>query len=83
MYLDSDTRSVLGRRICVYGWGGKTALAREIGAALELPVVEINAISWAPNWTLLPHDVVRERVLEATRLAPDGWVIDPTIFIGL
>ena len=76
MYLDSDPRSVLGRRICVYGWGGKTILAAAIGRALGLRVVELDAISWAPNWTVVPHDVVRERVREAIRLSPDGWVVD-------
>ena len=49
MYLASDPRSVLGRRICVYGWGGKTVLAGAIGRALGLRVIEIDRIAWEPN----------------------------------
>jgi adenylate kinase family enzyme len=50
------------RRVIVAGTtgSGKTTLARRIGAALELPVTEMDALHHGPAWTPRPefmHDV--------------------------
>ena len=50
------------RRVVVAGatGSGKTTMARRIGAALELPVTEMDALHHGPEWTPRPefmHDV--------------------------
>jgi adenylate kinase family enzyme len=69
----------LGRYIAIYGnsGSGKTTLARELGAALGLPVVELDAIYHArPNWQDLALPEFRARVAEVLEAHRDGWVID-------
>jgi adenylate kinase family enzyme len=36
--------------------------------------VELDALNWAPSWTMVPLDVFRERV--ARTVEGEGWVID-------
>lgn len=36
--------------------------------------VELDALAWGPNWTLVPVDVFQDRVAKA--VAGDAWVID-------
>ena len=68
----------VGRRIVVYGWAGsgKTAASRRIGAALGLPVIELDALFWRPRWQPSPVDEFRAAVLGALAACPDGWVCD-------
>lgn len=68
-----------GRRIAVVGTSGsgKSTLARRIGAALDLPVIELDAINWQPGWRgLNEHDpeLFKARVAEA--ISCDSWVTD-------
>jgi len=66
-------------RVSVIGTSGsgKTAMARQLGAALDLPTIELDAINWQAGWrdlnTYDPETFVR-RVEEAA--AADSWVID-------
>lgn len=53
---------------------GKTRFARELAKVLEVPHIELDAIVWQPNWTMLPVDQFRARVAE--RIATPGWVVD-------
>ncbi len=66
----------LGRRICIYGRGGKTSLSRALGERTGLPVIELDAIFWLPNWKERDHDemlqIVKTRIAEAN----DGWIVD-------
>jgi adenylate kinase family enzyme len=39
-----------------------------------VPHVELDALNWGPNWTMVPVEVFRERVAQA--IEGDGWVID-------
>ncbi|HEV2364362.1 MAG TPA: hypothetical protein VGS12_09230 [Caulobacteraceae bacterium] len=66
-------------RIAVIGssGAGKTTLARRIGAALSIPVIELDAINWQPGWRALFEDDPDEfvRRVEAATAGPD-WVSD-------
>ena len=68
--------SQLGSRICVYGVGGKTSLSRALGAATGLPVIEMDALFWLPDWVERDRteflQIVRARLSDC----PDGWVLD-------
>ena len=39
-----------------------------------MPHVELDALAWGPNWTLVPVDVFQDRVAKA--VAGDAWVVD-------
>ena len=64
------------KRVAVIGAGGagKTRLARALGAALDLPVVHLDAHYYGPGWRpLSPIEwAERQRLLAAA----DRWVID-------
>ena len=69
----------LGKRITVYGpaGSGKTTLARDLGAALGLPVVELDAIFHArAGWVDLSTAEFRARVSAVLAEHADGWVIE-------
>ena len=70
--------SRIGRRIVVYGpsGSGKSTVARQIGAALTLPVVELDALFHRPNWQPTPEDEFRAKILEALGRHDRGWVCD-------
>jgi adenylate kinase family enzyme len=67
--------SDLGRKILVAGQGGKSVLARAVAADLDLPYVELDALSYLPNWVSRPKDEFRELVQKTLEDNPDGWVI--------
>ncbi|HEX7103411.1 MAG TPA: hypothetical protein VF201_12270, partial [Nitrolancea sp.] len=54
--------------------GGKSTLARQLGAALDLPVIHLDRIFWNPGWVETPHDEFDAKVLELAQA--DRWVID-------
>ena len=68
----------VGRRIHVTGnsCSGKTTLANQLAAALEVPRVELDALNWQPGWVSLadtePEELER-RMAEATQ--GDAWVV--------
>jgi len=53
---------------------GKTTVAAVIGEALGIPVVELDAIHWGPDWTPVDRDEIRRQVSEI--VAAGAWVID-------
>jgi adenylate kinase family enzyme len=65
-------------RIAITGpsGSGKTTLALELSRALDLRLVEIDALHHGPNWESCGAEVLRERVAAATE--GDGWVADST-----
>lgn len=70
---------MVARRIAVVGTSGsgKTTLSRRIGAAIGLPVIELDAINWQAGWHDLNQNEPEEfkrRVAAAT--APESWVSD-------
>ena len=64
------------RRVVVGGEtsAGKTTFSRALAARLGVPVIELDALFWGPNWTKPAPDAFRTRV--AQRIAGDAWVID-------
>ncbi len=65
-----------GSRINVVGTtgSGKTISAKLLAERLGLRCIEIDALSWRPNWEMTPRDELRRLIDEATH--GDGWVID-------
>jgi adenylate kinase family enzyme len=54
--------------------GGKSTLARQLGDALDLPVIHLDRVFWKPNWVESPRDEFDAKVLELAQ--GDRWVID-------
>src|SRR4051794_21619317 len=63
-------------RILILGrtGSGKTTLAREVAAALDVPHVELDSLYFGPDFSRAPVDVLRERTTAA--IAGDRWVTD-------
>lgn len=64
------------QRIHVVGTSGsgKTTLARNLAERIGLPHIEMDALHWGPNWTPVPEEVFRQRVIEA--ISQPAWSID-------
>jgi len=67
-------------RVVVVGTSGagKTAMARRVASAFELPCIELDRLHWEPNWEALsqtnPDEFVRR--VSAAISASDAWVSD-------
>ena len=64
------------RRVVVLGPGGsgKSTFARALGAATDLPVIELDARFWSP--ALEPTPPGDWRRLQADLAAADAWIMD-------
>jgi len=64
------------RRILVIGnsGGGKSTLARQLGAKLGLPVVHLDVLFWKPGWVESDEAEFRARISQA--LASPAWICD-------
>lgn len=64
------------RRVVVGGstGAGKTTFARELARRMGVPIIELDALHWGPDWSEEPVPVFRERVSAA--VAADAWVVD-------
>ena len=66
----------IGSRICVYGQGGKTSLSRALATLTGLPVIELDAIFWLPNWVERDREEMLKIVIDRVADAADGWIVD-------
>jgi len=64
------------RRVSVVGstGSGKTTFARELARVRGVPFVELDALNWGPNWTMVDEAIFRARIDDAT--SGDDWVVD-------
>jgi adenylate kinase family enzyme len=64
------------QRIAIVGTSGsgKTTLAHQVAERLHIPHVELDALHWEPNWTMVSDPLFRDRVSQALR--GDRWVVD-------
>lgn len=64
------------RRIVILGRGGagKSTLAARLGAALTLPVIELDKHFWAPDLTPTPKD--RWAQIQRRLTSGEQWIID-------
>jgi len=64
------------RRVVIGGEtsAGKTTFSRALARRLDVPVIELDALFWGPNWTKPAPEEFRARVAE--RIAADAWVVD-------
>lgn len=53
---------------------GKSTFAKQLAAKLELPMIEMDAVYWNPNWSEPTDEVFFERLRSA--LAHPRWVLD-------
>ncbi|MDO8506582.1 MAG: AAA family ATPase [Candidatus Limnocylindria bacterium] len=64
------------RRVSVVGstGTGKTTFGRELARIMGVPFVELDALNWGPNWTMIPPE--RFQALTSEAISPAAWVVD-------
>ena len=72
----SSNKPEVGSRICVYGQGGKTSLSRALATLTGLPVIELDAVFWLPNWVERDRGEMLKIVIDRVAQATDGWIVD-------
>lgn len=74
----SDEPLYIGHRIVVWGatGSGKTTLARDLGEALGLPVVQLDAIRHRNGWDSTDWPEFRAELTETLDRYTDGWVLE-------
>lgn len=66
-------------RVAIIGssGAGKSTLARVLGARLDAPVIELDALNWQAGWRdLATHDPEAFRSKIAAAIAGDRWISD-------
>ena len=68
------------RRVAVIGSSGvgKSTLADALAAALDVPVIELDALMHGPDWTPTPTPEFRAKVMDAMAAADEsvgGWIV--------
>jgi adenylate kinase family enzyme len=64
------------QRVAIVGCsgGGKSTLARELGALLDLPIIHLDTLFWKPGWVEGDPDEFRVDVEAA--VAADRWICE-------
>ena len=76
MPLNPSESPPFGRKILIWGGGGKTALGKALAAKLGLPFVELDALHWLPDWHERPGEEFKQLVQETLDDLGGGWVVD-------
>ena len=75
--MNSETSEYpLGRRIAVFGKGGKTTLAKALAERFNLTIIEQDEIRHQANWIERSNEEHRKVLLERFERADPGWVVD-------
>lgn len=56
------------------GGAGKSTLARQLGAALQIEVIHLDALLWKPNWTLVQKE--KQVEIQNELVKKEEWIID-------
>ena len=69
-------RLSIGPRISIRGpvGSGKSTLGCTLGQRLGLPVIDLDALYWLPNWQANPLEQFRADVQAALDACPQGWI---------
>jgi len=64
------------KRILIYGvtGSGKTTMAKHLSKQLDLPYIDVDSLTWEPNWVEVPLDIQEQRIRDIC--ARDGWILD-------
>jgi adenylate kinase family enzyme len=64
------------QRVNVVGTSGsgKSSVGKQLAGQMGVPYVELDALSWGPDWVAAPTAMLRDRVEVA--IAGDAWVVD-------
>src|SRR5262245_48020640 len=64
------------QRIAIVGpaGSGKSTLARQLGEALDLPVIHLDALFWQPGWHKPSREAWHEQVRHLVR--GERWILD-------
>lgn len=66
----------IGRKILLWGRGGKSSLARALCEKLQLPQLEMDAVRWLPDWQERDSGEFIAIVDRFVDDHQDGWIID-------
>lgn len=75
-FRSSIPQLALGRRICIYGHGGKTTLSNALGKLTNLPVIELDAIFWMPHWRQRDKNEMLDIVSQKLDSYSNGWIVE-------
>lgn len=63
-------------RIVGVSGSGKSHAARRAASALGLPLLELDAVFWAEDWTHRDVDEARDLVRAFVAAHPEGWIVE-------
>ncbi len=76
MPVNASESPPFGRKILIWGGGGKTTLGHALSARLGLPFVELDALYWMPDWQERPAEEFQRLVHETLDGLDGEWVVD-------
>ncbi len=72
----APAHSPRGKKILLWGRGGKSTLAVALSDQSQLPRLEMDAIAWLPGWQMRDTDEFMTMIDRFVEENPGGWVID-------